>query len=249
MQLPPFPLEFLDLPDEGLALATRTWCIAHRLQFMDIHVEGVSLGNVSVAEFGIPLGSIPVGHIAPELLAAILFDAAATTHVYGKIGNTDNVVLVGLGKALSLIEPDDQGNVTLENLIRAGGMIRQFIKHQTLMMAALDEARTRRRYQSAIGGKRRTSYLRTRLTEMVHANPGITAPQAIDELERLTDMPPPEDPKAPRFERFDRTEDGGKGVIEWREPNRDAAKASLASIKDMLTDIRQVLGISRPSKA
>jgi hypothetical protein len=246
-QLPPFPLELLKLPDVELAIAARTWTIAHRLQFMDISVDGVPLRDLSAGSWGVHPDRIPDGQIAPELLTTILFDAAAQMH--GKIAETDNVILVGVEKALRLAEPDAQGNVTMEALRRAGGMIRQFVNHQKYLMAALDEAATRRRHQSAIGRKRRPSFLRIRLTELVRANPVITTPQAIDEVEREANLPPPADPEAPRIECVDRTADDGKGSIEWREPGRDAAKASLRSIKDMLTDIRQELGLSRPKKA
>ena len=222
--LPPFPVEFLDLPDEELALAYYAWRSAAALQSVGIELDGV-----------------PFDQISAELREPILFAALHLARRSRPPGDTDNENLTGLEKAERLMEPDADGNVARENLRRAGSLIHQFFERQIRTLVDHDEAVTRRRHQRAIARNRRTSYPHILVTEILKANPDIESPQIVDELERRWRLPPPEDDKAPRITGFDRT----KGYIEWQEPDGRIDDMPVSGIPDLVSRVRKELGFSR----
>jgi hypothetical protein len=179
--------------------------------------------------------------------------------------DTDNQALAGLEKAFLLIAAWKP-----ENLPRAGRMIRDYISQSRTQQATQNELATGHLRQSELGRrKRRPSYLYTRVAEMVEAQHDIETPEVLRRLERLVEQEAHLDPRMfPRMERVDRTEDDGKGVIEWSEPNprrrgkprgvvRDGQperepltkSAHTAAIPHMLSRIRKKLAINRPKKS
>jgi hypothetical protein len=171
------------------------WC-AHQLEGLQVQVDGVPLAPIPPAFFV---------EFLPAFLAAI--------HIETRKLDTPNEELVGIEKALRLCA---EGNYAA-----AGRLVRQHLRRRAEAQRNADEAATRRRHQAAIGRrKRRSSYLHTRVAEMVEAQHDITTPGVIQRLERLVDQEAHLDPEVfPRIERVDRTEDTSKGAIEWSEPN------------------------------
>jgi hypothetical protein len=212
--LPPFPLQLLELPDEELAVMARVWAIAQRLQHIDIEVGGVQLANADAP---------------PELLAAVLLEAAAMMR--GKVGETDNVALTGLEKAMRLTEPDADGNVSRENLSRAGRMFRQFVSDRGLLLAAVDEAATGRRRQRARARKPRPDFLQRELIKLVKANPSITPLEALEELGQRVGSPGVE----PRIDLIDHAE----RVVRWIEPGKMEQSAPFSGLRFRLKAARK----------
>jgi hypothetical protein len=183
-----------------------------------------------------------VPKITNEQLEAILPGFRGIVRVATFNQDTDNESLTGVEKGLRLCGSG--------NFDRGGRMFRAYFER-------LDEAKTGRRRQSALARrKRRSSYLHTRVAEMVKAQQDITTPEVLRRLERLVEQEAHLDWKVlPKMDRVE-NENDGKGVIEWSEPNRRkrggeplAKSAPTSTIPHMLSRIRKELGINRSKKS
>src|SRR5206468_1245493 len=90
--------------------------------------------------------------------------------------DNDNEDLAGVKKAAQVIARGD--------LARGGRMIRKYMERQTMMLAALDEAKTGRRKQRANAKKSRTDALQSLILEAMRCNQAITTDQLIAELRK-----------------------------------------------------------------
>jgi hypothetical protein len=163
----------------------------------------------------------PVAQITGEQLEAILPSFKGIVRVATFNQDTDNESLAGVEKGLRLCASG--------NFNRGGRMFRAYFER-------LDEAKTGRRRQSAIASSPRPDYLQNVLVDLVKAKPNITRSEAIEELQRLADLPD-DDPgrRNPKIERV------AEGRVEWREPSNPAASAPLSNIKYRLRNTRNLV--------
>jgi hypothetical protein len=159
-------------------------------------------------ESGIPLNEIPHDFATRVVHAALTAEA-------------DTARGAALEKALRKAASGD--------LASAGKLLREYLSEGAIHLAALDEAITGKRRQSANGRKPRPDELQLLIEGILAARPDIKLASLLGELRRSQDG-----------EVIDNIDDA-EGVIEWRGKNNPAGTAPISGLKDRLSRARKKL--------